>query len=282
MALALLVDRRQCRMHWRIHVEPDNARGLPSRSRVVGRLEGAQPVRLRVTRIPGALHRTQAGPGGLCHGLAGPMRDLPRRLGTGPRQDFRHGRHGQLRHARRACLVAQRGAQPCLDMPRLPAPRSTGDRTEQPSLGELTQFIVAVEMAAQDVGVYFGNVPRSTLAIDDGNAQRSVKRPFGEMAPCWLAATALQPSAWVLARVALRSSHTDHPAHRRLALRGVPERPFARPCPRDRAGLGCGGEPPSSRGARGDRAMLGARSPAGPGFGRGTRRGVAGRMEAVP
>ena len=57
--------------------------------------------------IPDTLHQTQADPDGLRHGPAGPMRDLPRRLGAGQRQDLWHGRRCQLRRPRRTCFVAQ-------------------------------------------------------------------------------------------------------------------------------------------------------------------------------
>ena len=58
----------------------------------------------------------------LRHGPAGPMRDLPRRLGAGQRQDLCHCCRRQLRRARRASFVAQQSFHACFGVARLPAP----------------------------------------------------------------------------------------------------------------------------------------------------------------
>ena len=55
--LTLFVDQQHHRVHRRVHVEPDDVLDLLGKGRVVGTLEGAQPVRLQVMGIPDALHR---------------------------------------------------------------------------------------------------------------------------------------------------------------------------------------------------------------------------------
>jgi hypothetical protein len=52
-------------MHRRVHVETDDILDLLSESRIVGRFEGADPVRLKTVRLPDALHGAQADANGL-------------------------------------------------------------------------------------------------------------------------------------------------------------------------------------------------------------------------
>ena len=126
--------------------------------------------------IPDALHRTQADPSSLCHGSASPMCDLPRRLGTGQRQDPRHGNRRQLRRARRACLVAEQCFYACFGIPYLPAPHRwaaypglTGYLGHGQSLarqqhdpGTLDEFLRTVSICGFDANCFRSLTPTTT------------------------------------------------------------------------------------------------------------------------
>src|SRR5262249_27921845 len=71
--LALLVERQDDGMRWRIDIELDDVLELGGELRIVGQLELAHPVWLQAVPAPDALHRTDADADRLCHHGAGPV-----------------------------------------------------------------------------------------------------------------------------------------------------------------------------------------------------------------
>ena len=109
-------------MHRRIHVEARDVLDLLGEGRIVGALEGAQPVWLQMVGVPDALHRAQADADSPGHGAAGPVCDLARGLGAGECEDPGQGFGRKRRPARRARSVLQQGLHACLGVTHLPPP----------------------------------------------------------------------------------------------------------------------------------------------------------------
>ena len=120
--LRFLVDRDDDGMDRRVHVEADDIFDLFGEGRVVGRLEGADPVGLKMVRLPDALHRAQADAGRLGDHAARPMGGLSGRLAARQRQDFGHRRRRQRFLAGLARLVAQQPVDTLLGEALLPSP----------------------------------------------------------------------------------------------------------------------------------------------------------------
>ena len=115
-------------MDRRVHVEADDIFDLFSEGRVVGGLEGADPVGLKAVRLPDALHRAQADACCLGDHAARPMGGLSGRLAARQRQYFGHGRRRQRFLAGLARLIAQQPVDTLLGEALLPSPyrRSAG------------------------------------------------------------------------------------------------------------------------------------------------------------
>src|SRR5580700_8065944 len=120
--LRFLVDRDNHGMDGRVHVEADNIFDLFSEGRVVGRLEGADPVGLKTVRLPDALHGAQADAYCLGDHAARPMSGLSGRLAARERQDFGHRRRRQRFLAQFARLVAQQPVYALFGEALLPSP----------------------------------------------------------------------------------------------------------------------------------------------------------------
>ena len=120
--LALFVYGNHHRVTRRVHVEADDVLE-PGRELGIGRaLEGPDPMRLQIVRLPDALDGAQRQVHGLGHGPAGPMGDGPWRL---PQGALDHGMHFGLRYrrnARRPGLVPQQALAAFLGEPLLPSP----------------------------------------------------------------------------------------------------------------------------------------------------------------
>ena len=120
--LALLVDRQHHRMRRRIDIEADDVGQLVGEVRIARALEGADPVRLELVRLPDALHRAQRDADGLGHRAAGPVRRLvaaARRRSAPPRAP---PSRRERRLAGLAGLVAQQPVHARLGEALLPAP----------------------------------------------------------------------------------------------------------------------------------------------------------------
>src|SRR4051812_13415825 len=81
--LALLVDRNDDSMGWRVHIEADNVLDLGGEGGIVGLLEGPDTMRLQPMGLPDALDGTERNADGLGHQASGPVSDRPGRLGAG-------------------------------------------------------------------------------------------------------------------------------------------------------------------------------------------------------
>ena len=79
--LALLIDGQHNGVVRRIDVKSDDVLELGGKLRVAGQLELAHQMRPKTVGTPDPLHRTDADPGRLGHGRAGPMAGRRRRFG---------------------------------------------------------------------------------------------------------------------------------------------------------------------------------------------------------
>ena len=105
--LALLVDGQHDRMGGRVDIKADDVAQLRHELRIARELEAAQAMRREPVRLPDALHRRDADPGGLGHGGRRPMRGLVRRLGRSERHDLVDDLLAERRHTGGPRLVAQ-------------------------------------------------------------------------------------------------------------------------------------------------------------------------------
>ena len=120
--LALLVDRQDHGMRRRIDVEPDDVAHLRRELRIVGELEGPDPMRLQPVRAPDALDVGKAHARRLRHRAAGPVGRLARRFAEGQGNDpLGHFRPEGL-DPRWPGLVAQKAIDALRAEPFLPAP----------------------------------------------------------------------------------------------------------------------------------------------------------------
>ena len=105
--LALLIDREDDGMGWRVDIEADDVAQLVDKLRVGGELELFHPVRLKTVRTPDALDGTRADVDDLRHYGGGPVGRLGGRVGLGERHDALGDGPSQRLDARRPRLVAQ-------------------------------------------------------------------------------------------------------------------------------------------------------------------------------
>jgi len=77
--LALLIDREHDGVVGRVDIQPDDLLELGGKLQIVGQLEPAHQMRPKTMNTPYPLHRTDANPGRLGHGRAGPMAGCQRR-----------------------------------------------------------------------------------------------------------------------------------------------------------------------------------------------------------
>jgi hypothetical protein len=105
--LALLIDREDDGMGWRIDIEADDVAQLVDKLRGGGELELFHPVRLKAVRTPDALDGTRADIDDLRHHGGGPVGRLGGRVGLGERHDALGDGRSQRLDARRPRLVAQ-------------------------------------------------------------------------------------------------------------------------------------------------------------------------------
>jgi hypothetical protein len=88
--LACFVDRQDDGVCGRTHVKPHDVFDLFSEGRILGPLEGAQPVRLKSVLLPDALDRAQREACRRRHRPAGSVGNLSRRFGAGQRHHVGH------------------------------------------------------------------------------------------------------------------------------------------------------------------------------------------------
>lgn len=120
--LALFVDRDDDGMSWRLHVEANDILDLGGKRRIVGPLEGPQPMRLEAMGLPNALDRSQRDTEGLGHRSAGPMGYSPGWLGAGQGDDPRDDGRRNGRCARLAGLVSKKAVDTFFGEALLPSP----------------------------------------------------------------------------------------------------------------------------------------------------------------
>ena len=120
--LALLINGHDDSVGGRVHVEADDILDLGGEGRVLGLLEGAEPVRLQAVRVPDSLYGAKGNANGLGHCPAGPVGDFPRWLGAGQRHHLGDGVGGQWCLAGFAAGLPQKDINPMLGETALPAP----------------------------------------------------------------------------------------------------------------------------------------------------------------
>ena len=98
--LALLIDRENDGMGWRIDIKADDVAQLVDKLRVGGKLELFHPVRLKAVRTPDALDGTRADVDDPCHHGGGPVARLGGRVGRGERHDALGDPSGWMREGR--------------------------------------------------------------------------------------------------------------------------------------------------------------------------------------
>src|SRR5712691_3141597 len=105
--LALLVDREDDGMGWRIDIEADDVAQLVDKLRIGGELELFHPVRLKAVCAPDAMDGTRADVDGFRHHGGGPVGCLRGRIGLSERHDVLNNVQSQWWDTRRPRLVAQ-------------------------------------------------------------------------------------------------------------------------------------------------------------------------------
>ena len=136
--MGLLVDREHQRVGGRRHVEADDVLELGDEIGVVRALEGSETMRLQLVRLPDPLHRAQRNTHDLCHGAAGPVRDLAGRFATGQRDQPLNIGIGHRRLAGFSAAFTEKTVNPRLGKPPLPAPnRRPADARKPGDLGDV-------------------------------------------------------------------------------------------------------------------------------------------------
>src|SRR5665213_352332 len=130
--LALLVEREDDGMGWRIDIEPHHIAQLLHELRIVGKLELLDLVGLKPMGTPDAMDRAGADAASLRHQRARPVGSPTRWLGRGQRHHARSDLRAKWRYARRPGLVAQQARDAFLHVPLLPAP-DAGLRLARPA-----------------------------------------------------------------------------------------------------------------------------------------------------
>src|SRR3977135_2273653 len=104
---ALLIDREDDCMGWRIDIKADDVAQLVDKLRVGGELELFHPMRLKAVRTPDALDGTRADIDDFRHHGGGPVGRLCWRLGLGEHHDAFGDVRLQRPDARGSCLIVQ-------------------------------------------------------------------------------------------------------------------------------------------------------------------------------
>src|SRR3979490_1839159 len=177
--LALLIDREDDCMGWRIDIKADDVAQLVDKFRVGGELELFHPMRLKAVRTPDALDGTRADIDDFRHHGGGPVGRLCWRLGLGEHHDAVGDVRPQRPDARGSCLIVQEAVVTRLHEAFLPAPH-TGLRFVSPAhdlIGANTVRAPQDDLSPPDMLVWGVAIPRQhlqTAAISrlesDGNS----------------------------------------------------------------------------------------------------------------
>lgn len=175
--LRLLVDRQHQAVRRRINIKADDGMELFGESRIIGTLEGLDPIRLQIVLRPDPLHRTERDADRLGDGSPGPMGHFTGSLRAGQGHHPELDLLGQGWPAWRPRSIFQKPGNALLGKPLLPAPHRRpahanriGNRGNRPTIRRTQHNPRSLDMLVSSVSIGNDRLQTRTIIAAKQNA----------------------------------------------------------------------------------------------------------------